>query len=164
MCLTLHPNFSKPELNNRNFCVVCFYRALPHMFAKITLNKYFITKISFIPQTVFFSLQNILPLDYSAVTLEEANVALNFFFFFFFTYSLSIKAYSNKLICSRLVLHNHSKDIFMSKIRTAPFKTMCFKTIKTINVLNSYQIPVTRALDWHAQTALYTDIINKLNA
>lgn len=162
MCLTLHPNFSKPELNNRNFCVVCFYRALPHMFAKITLNKYFITEISFIPQTVFFFTKHIAAwLQCSHIRRGQCCLEL---FFFFFTYSLSIKAYSNKRICSRLVLHNHSKDIFMSKIRTAPFKTMCFETIKRINVLNSYQIPVTRALDWHAQTALYTDIINKLNA
>lgn len=163
MCLTLHPNFSKPELNNRNFCVVCFYRALPHMFAKITLNKYFITKnLSFHKQFFFFTKHIAAWLQCSHI--RRGQCCLELFFFFFFTYSLSIKAYSNKLICSRLVLHNHSKDIFMSKIRTAPFKTMCFETIKTINVLNSYQIPVTRALDWHAQTALYTDIINKLNA
>lgn len=55
------------------------------MFAKITLNKYFIAKNIFHSTNSFFSLQKILPLDYSAVTLEQANVALNYFFFYLLT-------------------------------------------------------------------------------
>lgn len=141
MCLTLHPNFSKQELNNRNFCVVRFYHALPHMFAKITLNKYFITKNIFHSTNSFFFFTKNIAAWLQCSHIRRDQCCLELFFYFFFISSLSIKAYSNKLICSRLVLHNHSKDIFMSKIRTAPFKTMCFEMIKTINVLNSYQIP-----------------------